>query len=461
MSRRIIATILFLATLNFQTVLVADPSILTLLNQKGISKESSSFYAAYVDDGTILSAFQETKPLIPASSLKILTAYCALKELGVDHRIPTLFYSEGPIRNGTIQNLWVEGMGDPSLVSERLWAYLQQLKSLGLKKIQEDIYIDDSFFEVEDYPGRQENNRRAYNAPLSATSLNFNSVAINLYQDGGTIHATLFPNIPYLQLDNRLNAGGKKPLFIDTQKMENQEVITIGGHVTPSLLPKVIYRSIEKPFKVFGITLATLLQEMGIEFTGEIQKGKIGSKYLLLKGESIPLSSMIKDMDKFSNNFIAEQLTQYMGAKRFGPPATSKKGEAILKECLHESGITPHNVIVENGSGLSYNNKVSAKDLVTILLSAAKDFKVSSDFISSLSIHGLDGTMKTRTPSSKLGGLMKAKTGSLNGVSSLAGFIPSSNGRLIAFAILFNNFRGGLEDSHRVQDALVLKWIDK
>lgn len=374
------------------------------LKQKGINSQTTAVYAVWADTGEPVAAYQEKMPLLPASSLKILTAYCALKKLGPTYTFQTDYLSDGPLQNGSIQNLWVKGEGDPSLVIEKLWADVQDLKKLGLKKIGGNIYVDASYFDARDYPGRQENNKRAYNAPTSALSLNYNTIVVN-----------------------------------------------------PQ--PKPIYRSVKEADLFFGNALKELLKESGIPVIGEVRRGRADGKQLLYNAQSKPLYAIVQDMNKFSNNFIAEQIVKHIGAKTAGAPGTTAKGMAVIRECLQEiGGGKERGTFIENGSGLSYKNKISAQDLVKVLLAASHDFKIQPEFISSLSVAGLDGTMRKRRVPKELLGEVRAKTGSLDGATSIAGFVPSQEGRPIAFSILMNNYRGGHEQGLRVQEGLILEW---
>lgn len=451
---------LFFSTLIFATPTQAQihPSVEQFLRQKGISPQTTAIYAVWADTEEPVAAYQETLPLSPASSLKVLTTYCSLKKLGLDHTFETNFLSEGPIQKGEIQNLWVQGKGDPTLVSEKLWLIVQSLKSLGLRKINGNIYIDSSYFDEQDYPGRQENNERAYNAPPSALSLNFNSVAMTLFPDGGEIKLSLFPQSPYFQIHNSLKRGGKNKVFINTQTDSSYEILTLSGTVPYLKEPLTLYRSIQKPDLFFGNTLKAQLTESGIQVMGEPKKGVAEGKSLLFQFHSKPLREIVQDMNKFSNNFIAEQLVKYLGAQFFERPGSTAKGVKVLNQCLVETGLKPDPFFIENGSGLSYKNKISSKALVRVLTASFHDFSIAPEFISSLSVAGLDGTMKKRHSPKGLEGILRAKTGHLNGTSSLAGFVPAQDGKIIAFAILMNHFKGGPWKAHRLQDELVLKW---
>lgn len=433
-----------------------------MLNQRGISKANTSLIAAWADTGEVLAAWQEDLPLTPASVAKLVTTYCSLKELGEGYRFETQFFSPAPIQNGVLGNLLVRGEGDPSMVTESLEEIKAAFLRLGLKKIGGDIFVDDSFFDNGDYPGRQENNTRAYNAPTCATPFNFNTVAVEIGMEGKKVAVKTVPDVPYFELVNKIRRGGRRTrIYLKTDVKPDSETILASGNFAGRGKMK-LYQSIHLPAKYFGHALAKGLQDVGVAFQGQIKRGfpeKMESQPVLVwRHLSKPLSFIVQDINKFSNNFMAEQVTKHLGAKRLQPPGTTAKGLKVYEKCLVAIGVEPSKIYLENGSGLSYDNKMSAKDLVRILLAGYRDEKIRSTFIASLSLHGVDGTMKGRRYKKELNGVLRAKTGSLNGISALAGFVPSADGRVVAFAILMNDLKRGLGESQRLQDTLVWEW---
>ncbi|MDO8527536.1 MAG: D-alanyl-D-alanine carboxypeptidase/D-alanyl-D-alanine-endopeptidase [Deltaproteobacteria bacterium] len=444
--------LIFFTSISFTSMAAPASSI--------IRNAFSSYYAVWADTGEPIDGFHETAPLNPASTTKLITAYCALKELGGDYRFKTLFFSDGPIQNGVIHNLWIRGEGDPSMVNESLLGIVDALKNLGLRKITGDVIVDDSFFDAGDYPGRKSNNEKAYNALTSATSLNFNSLEVQVQSNGRVPIVTLIPDTPYFHLVNKLQTGGRSAyVVIKSENNGNFETIRVTGRIPSRMGPMSFYRTVQKPAKFFGEALVASLKNNDVNIHGETRIGIVSpSSQMFFIWESKPLDLILQDMNKFSNNFIAEQITKYLGVKKLGPPGTTEKGTTVFKNCLNDSGIATANLDIENGSGLTYNNKVSAEQLVQVLTAAFASPKMREDYISSLSVYGQDGTMRRRH-SPQLEGMLVGKTGSLNGISTLAGFVPAADGNAIAFAILMNNYKWGRSNPHQLQDALVTKWM--
>lgn len=425
-----------------------------------LREDRTSYYAVIAETGEVLAAQNENLPLNPASNVKLVTAYCSLKSLGPDFRFKTKFFSEGPIQNGEIENLSILAEGDPSLENENILQIIETFKAQGLKKITGDIIVDASFFDNNDYPGRKEDNERPYNARTSAAALNHNSAEIFIQgtKQGPTVY--LSPNIPYFKIQNRLKVGGRRGrVSITSSSTANGEILSVQGRIPRITEPMSFYKSIRNPPEFFAYTFKALFEEAGISVEGQAKTGRIQGNKLLLIWQSYPLREIVAMMNKKSNNFTAEQLTKYLGAKKFGPPGTSQKGTDAFKDCLAQVGINTREIFLENGSGLSYKNRISAKDLVQVILAALKDPKIRNDFISSLSMAGVDGTMKKRRTFRELYGVLRGKTGSLNATSTLAGLLPLNDGKSVVFAILLNDFRGGHYQAHQVQDGLVLKWL--
>jgi D-alanyl-D-alanine carboxypeptidase/D-alanyl-D-alanine-endopeptidase (penicillin-binding protein 4) len=200
------------------------------------------------------------------------------------------------------------------------------------------------------------------------------------------------------------------------------------------------YRNIVNPSLYTAHMFKTFWEQRGLRFTGHVDEGKVpsGAKQIL-EFDSLPLWQVIWGMNKFSNNFVADQIMKTLGAEVKGVPGTMQKGTEALAEVLEDIGIPKKSYTIKDGSGLTRDTKVTPRHVVKVLLAANKDFGMSPEFMSSLGIAGEDGTIRSRFPNSNVQGLLRAKTGSLDGVTALAGFVPSADGELIAFAILLND----------------------
>ena len=444
-----------------QNVALAS-EIETILNDKGIRPNKTAVYAVNVHTGTPAGAYHEETQLNPASTAKIFASYCVLKELGPEYQLTTRFHTNHSMKYGTIKDLGVTGNGDPGFVSESLWVSVQNLKMQGIRTITGDIIIDGSPFDSGEYPGRQDGNERAYNALLSAAPLNFNSVALSVFpnpQGSGPAVVSAFPAIPYFSVRNQVITRGKSPtVTADAVVAGEKEEFVLSGAIPAAAKPITIYRSVARPAQMFGEALKNQLLEVGIQFSGKVRHAPVPAQTVLLYEHlSKPLSLIVRDINKYSNNFATEQLVKHLGGVKEGLPGSTTKGLKAVKQCLANAKIPMKGLHLENGSGLSYKNTATARQLVETLMEAHRDFSVYPEFTAALSIYGTDGTMRKRNFQKELLKMTRAKTGSLNGISTLAGYLQTRKGNLLAYAILMNDCKASLERTHQLQDKILAR----
>ncbi|MFH1873966.1 MAG: D-alanyl-D-alanine carboxypeptidase/D-alanyl-D-alanine-endopeptidase [Pseudomonadota bacterium] len=428
-----------------------------IIASSGFVLEQTGVAAMSVKDGKTLVDVNGNLKLNPASCTKIITAAASLEALGSDYKFETIFWVDQPIdKTGQIDTLFISGNGDPSLVSEKLWRMVGNLANHGLKKITKEIVIDNSFFDGPSYPRKNGNEDRAYTAHTSAVALNFNTIMIMVMPplpDSKDPRVLVEPENDYIKVINKVKTGAKFSIGIkNDQKNNHSEEFKITGTIPVNSKPAVFYKKVLNPSLYASAVLKKLLAQNNIDFQGKVRIGKTPSlAQPILLEKSKPLASIVRDMMKFSNNFTAEQLTKHLGAVRKGKPGSTEKGIQVLQEYLTSLGITPDTYDLENGSGLSTKNQLTAWQLVKVLRAVYNDFKVQPDFVASLSILGVDGTMQTWKQAPQLRGDLRAKTGSLANVSTLAGYIPLENGDIVAFAILINGFKKDYYSKHQTQ----------
>lgn len=452
--RYFIMTITFLMAVTASAELFGADRILKSLRGKAFDTDHTSMAVLDAETGTTISSLNGQMALNPASCMKLITAASALSMLGPDYRFKTDFLSDALIASGTAGTLYVRGSGDPLLVSEELWRMARNLYDAGLRKVTGGIVIDDSYFDSYSVPKKAGNSHRAYAAKTSAVSVNFNSVTIGLApgHSGGPAIVTIEPPVDYFRLVNKLKTGGKHTAHISSSFAGGIETITVSGTIPSNLTPRDIYRSVADPSLYAASVFKYVLIQNDIQVSGNARRGKTPSGAALLTSEqSPPFSEIMRDMNKFSNNFIAEQVAKHLGAMRYGKPGSTAKGIEAMKDYLKSIGLHPDTYIIENASGLSSQTRLTAMQLANLLVATYRDFTIRPEFISSLSILGVDGTMRKWSFANDLRGLARAKTGTLGGVSTLAGYVPMKNGRMAAFAILANGLKHGGDAAHRAQ----------
>ena len=427
---------------------------------RGLDPQRTSIVVADAASGKIIATYQPDLKLNPASCAKIITAASALAALGPDYRFHTRFLADRALNEGgAVGTLYVSGNGDPMLVGEDLWRMARNLKNSGLKRVTGGIVIDDSFFDSHYYPGRPGGQTRAYAAKTSAVAVNFNSVAIRIApgrKAGSPGAVAIEPLTDYFRLVNKTVTGGSRRISITLKPGQGRETIVVAGRVPTRMKPKLYYKRVHDPLAYAGSLIRLVLVQNGIEVEGKIRRGRVPAGAVeILSEPSKPLAVLVRNMNKFSNNFIAEQILKHLGAVRYGRPGSTAKGLMAVGHYLESIGIPRGSYELENGSGLSERTKISARQLVRVLVAAFGDFAMRPEFVTSLPIAGVDGTARHFGPAPEVRGLARAKTGTLGGVSSLAGYVPTANGRIAAFAILSNGLKRGADEARRSQMKIV------
>lgn len=403
-----------------------------------------------VKDQKEVFSYHATDPLNPASTMKVITSAVAFTKLGGAYAYKTAFTTDR-MSKGMIHNLYIQGSGDPSVVQERLWSMIKDLRVRGVREIQGDIIIDNSYFDSESFAGRDPSSSRAYNAEISAFALNFNSFAVVASNQDGVVQVEADPPTDYFQVRSTVKAAGSS-LTISRTFKDNIEYVTVSGGVSDE---KIKYANVSDPVLYAGTTIKWLCDQMGISFNGKILTGAAVGKKKLIVDKSKPLAQIIHDLNKYSNNFTAEMILKTLAAEKVGVPGTTEKGVPLLTAFLTEIGVTAGEYSVHNGSGLSRNNRLSANALNQTLMVVYKNNKIRSDFISSLAIAGEDGTLKSRLKVAGLQGNVKAKTGTLNDVSSLSGFMETKAKNMLAFTIMVNGAAAGNGNFFRMQQEIL------
>lgn len=390
-----------------------------------------------LDRKEALFSKNEKAPLNPASVTKLVTTAAALKYLGPDFRFHTKFYISPQ------NDLYIYGEGDPSIIIEELKTIANAIRNKGVKNIRH-IIVNDSYFDSYTSPGLT-GAKSHYNSYTGALSLNFNRIRIHVTparKVGETARVAANAGKVTIDINNKVKTSRRRSglnITFSPPRGEGEDLFAVSGHIPISSKARSFERHVGLPPLYFAQTLATILEQMGCKFSGSFYSGpKPKGARLILDHESKPLSLILGDMNKFSNNFIAEQLVKSLGAAYLGPPGSTAKGIEVFKKYLSGLGINPRNYTLVNGSGLTYDNRISAADLSKVIQDMYDHPKLWPHFRDSLSIAGKDGTLRRRYRSSPLYGKLRAKTGTVDSVRAIAGTVPSAGGETIGFAILLN-----------------------
>jgi D-alanyl-D-alanine carboxypeptidase/D-alanyl-D-alanine-endopeptidase (penicillin-binding protein 4) len=410
-----------------------------------------SIQVADLSSGSVLMEMNPDVPLIPASTMKVVTSASALHTMGPEFKFITEVRADR-IKGQTVGNLYVRGKGDPYMVTEEVFKLTKALRERGLAEVKGDIVVDDSFFKPSRPVDEQEKlTLKSYHAPYSALSLNFNTVRL-LVNPGpkpkARAQVELSPVSEYSSVKSSvITTKGKmrNGVSLTRQLLKGGgEIISARGSIGVKAEPKGIYVNVKSPSLYFGSVLKEMLLREGIRVSGKIKEGVAPTGLnKILDFESRPLALIVYWLNKFSNNFMAEQLSMAMGAQALHPPGTREKGLKVMEEFLLSCGAKPGTYRFIEASGLSRNNRLSASSLVRVLLRSANSFTYGPEFKASLGIAGVDGTLHDRFTDPSFKRRIRAKTGSLRGVTALAGYGVSPDGREFAFACLVNSLKDG------------------
>jgi D-alanyl-D-alanine carboxypeptidase/D-alanyl-D-alanine-endopeptidase (penicillin-binding protein 4) len=430
------------------------PEVARALKQAGIPQEAAAFYVHEAGSPRPAVAVNADAPMNPASVMKLLTTYAALELLGPGYTWKTEVYGAGPLVGDRLDgDLVIKGYGDPKLNLENFWLLTRRLRLTGLREIRGDLVLDESHFNVASGdPGGFDNRPfRAYNVPPEALLLNYRVVNLGIAPDaeGRGVRVVADPVPAPLDLVNNLKLSDgpcndwRGDLKAEIRVDPEPATVTLNGSYSSQCGEKSYLLALFDTRRYARGLFRELWAQQGGSFGGAARAGEVpaGSR-LLLTHLSPPLPEVVRDINKFSNNVMARQLYLTLGAELSGPPATLEKSRAALRQWLETKGLKFPELVVENGSGLSRSERISARHLGELLL-AAWASPVMPELMASLPVTGVDGTMKKRMNGSGVAGQAHIKTGLLEGVKTLAGFVLDAQGRRVVVVALVNHPNAG------------------
>ncbi|HEX7036192.1 MAG TPA: D-alanyl-D-alanine carboxypeptidase/D-alanyl-D-alanine-endopeptidase [Pseudomonadales bacterium] len=457
----------------------------------GLAESSISLWVQEVDAAAPELTHLPDVPRNPASTLKLVTTFAALEALGPGYTWYTDVYLGGPLEDGTLDgDLWLRGQGDPYLVEEEYWKLVEGLRRRGVRRIRGDVVFDTTYFALEpEDPGAFDNRpNRVYNLTPHPLLVNFNAVRfiVRPEADGEKVSVLAEPPLPNLELDNRLRlyeapcGGFQRGVAVAVPDAAERHQVLLEGRFPAGCEEYSLTRTVLHPesyaFGLFDLYWSRLGGEIdGRWRTGTVPAAIAGtasdepSDALLDEPFGKPfgkpfhrhasrsLGDILRLVNKFSNNVMTRQLALTLGAERFGAPATTAKAHDALFAVLREHGIDTGGMLISNPAGLSRDSRISARQLAAVLQAAWKS-PYMPEFVSSLALAGVDGTMRHRLNGTAAEGRMHLKTGTLDHVSAVAGYVLTASGRRLIVVALVNApqaHRGLGED---LQDVL-LRWV--
>ncbi len=415
-------------------------------------------------NGQVLASHNQQRAFNPASVMKLVTTAAALDLLGPDYRWMTRVYAQGALVGDVLNgDLIIQGGGDPRLAHEDLARLLRRLRSLGVREIHGDLVLDRSLFQttLEDAASFDGLPYRAYNALPNALLLDAKAISLRFFPDEQTqsVRVAMEPPMVDFLIE---------PPKLDTQPCNNwreklgpvvdQSAIHFSGSYSVDCGERmlVLHAHELSHARYFDAVFRQLWRELGGSITGVMREEKKSDNAReLLTWESPTLAQIIRDINKHSNNVMARQLLLSLATSAAGSPVTAEAGAAQAKVWLDSIGVNSQNVVIENGAGLSRQERLSAEALSTLLNHAWRS-PYMPEFIASLPIVGVDGTMVRTLKNSAVKTRAHIKTGSLNDVASIAGYVKAKSGRWISVVCMINHAEA---NSARSSFNELLEWI--
>ncbi len=444
------------------------------------SPAAHALAATKIPPGAVAVLVQETgasRPLLsinsgaalnPASVMKLVTTYAALELLGPAYRWKTEAYALAATPDGVLEgDLLLKGYGDPKLDLEAFWVLLRALRGKGLREIRGDLLLDRSYFErAQDDPGRFDGDAfRPYNVLPDALLVNYKSLRFVFLPDleRDAVRLYVEPRPPALEVVNVLKlAAGPCPegsafreMLKPTFEPARRRAI-FSGQYRRSCGEKDLNVALLEPNDQVGGVMRQLWAETGGTWSGTAREGQLPPDARLLHAmESAPLAQIVRDTNKFSNNVMARHLFLTLGAESAGAPASGPKASVAIAAWLATKKIAAPELVMENGSGLSRIERISAANLAA-LLQAAWRSAVMPEFIASLPVVAVDGTMRRRLKGEGVAGQAHIKTGLLSDARAMAGYVLDRSGRRHVVVMIVNH--PSAHDAQPAMDAL-LRWV--
>ena len=389
----------------------------------------------------------------PASVMKLVTTYAGLELLGPAYTWPTPVFVDGSINNGVLTgNLVIQGKGDPKLVLERLWLLLRRVQGLGIKTITGDILLDRSAMTIApqnpaDFDGEP---LRPYNAAPDALLVNFKSVVMTFVPNPGAGVAAVSVEPPLANVQMQASvplAAGKTAATLaecgDYRAALQADFsdpfrISFKGIYPAGCGEKVWPVAYADPASYGERAIAGLWTEMGGKLGGRVREGRPpANARAAFEMTSPSLAEVIRDINKYSNNVMAQQLFLSLSLNISPSPASLEASRSVLQGWWRERFGAQDVPVLDNGSGLSRQERITPQGLARMLQTAYVS-GVMPELMASLPITGVDGTLR-RSKSRVSQGWAHLKTGSLRDAAALAGYVHTTSGKRLVMVGVINH----------------------
>lgn len=443
------------------------------------SRAYDAFWSVTVRDSTgkILEGYNFDKIVRPASTLKLLTSATVLEELGPDFRYSTKMYGLGSRSDNTWHgDIIIRGSGDPS-ISGRFYnddrfhvfdKFYQALDSLGIRKVQGSLIGNDSYFDQQAYPEGWSWDDLSFNygVEINALSFNENAVDLRVYANndiGGKPDIEWFPfDTDYVEFVNKQVITPAYSEYDESyRRIMGTNTILLQSTLPQNYTEKESLSVMDAP-RFFIDTFEKYLAQGKITFTMPMTveshtQNWENSRYTVLgKHQSVPLSELLKEVNKESNNFYTEMLLKTAAAEHYKTEGSTELGLSLVESFAMNMDMDTKDLEMSDGSGLASSTLVTTEDLSKMLVKMRSN-SLFDVYKKSLSVAGKDGTLEHRFRNSPIEGKLHGKTGYISGVRALSGYLESASGQPLIFSVITNNYTESTSYVDNVQEEIIQK----
>jgi PBP4 family serine-type D-alanyl-D-alanine carboxypeptidase len=415
-----------------------------------------------IPTGEVLFARNAGASLVPASNMKLISGAVALEELGTDAVFATTLATAAPIESdGTIAGpLVLAGTGDPTLHTEGLVEMARQLRGLGVRRVAGDLIVDSNCIADrgmgEGWLTADEN--RSFAAQISGLCANWNCVEVTVlpgYQAGAPARVEIEPVTSYVQIEvQATTAARRRATELVIYRDTGQNSLMVKGTIAVGHEPVTVRRTVHEPDLYVGTVMSEALLLAGVVVEGQVRRGVLPAEARVLAIHcSAPIGRIFTAMMKYSANLTCEQLYRVASYVRRGR-GSEAASEALARSLLQAAGADVSGLRLADASGLSKNNRLTARAMARLLRHMWLRSPYAGAFFDSLPIAGVDGTLRKRMIGTAAENNLRAKTGTMRGVSSLSGYVTTHDGEPLCFAILMTGFSGNPSPVKQVQDRI-------
>lgn len=439
-----------------------------LVSDHRVPENHIGLYIAPVDENDEAITLNATQSFNPASVIKLLPSLAALELFSPAYQWSTRVYADGKPTNGTLEgNVYIKGGGDPYLTVESVWSLLRSIRARGIGRINGDLVVDDNVFELPafDRAAFDDKPHRIYNGPANGLMVNFWAVQFTISALADRVYIDAFPGSRYLKIVNQVKHSSarctseNRRIGYRTQETGDSIIVTFTGILSDRCSPFVMVRAVIPTDRYLQYVLPGLWRDAGGILEGTVKRGDVPDDAVKIYTHlSRSLAEVVRATNKFSNNMMARHLLLTLGTLNKERDVQVQDGIDVLNDWLIRRGIDVPGLKLVNGSGLSRDTLISAQGMANVL-HAGFHSPYAPEFLSSLPVAGEDRALESRDFGEQ-DTSVRIKTGLIDHVRAMAGYITSRNGTKYVVVLLVNHPGVHRRVGTRLQNALIRYVLD-